>query len=69
MDITGLGSFFDLGGKIIDKVFPDALKSFIVANPTAWAFAISGKTVWAFNHQDGRAFVFECASIQGDFTT
>ena len=23
MDITGMGSFFDLGGKIIDKLFPD----------------------------------------------
>ena len=27
MDLTGLGSLFDFGGKIIDRIFPDAQKA------------------------------------------
>jgi hypothetical protein len=27
MDLTGLGSLFDFGGKIIDRLFPDATKA------------------------------------------
>jgi hypothetical protein len=44
--------------QVLSLVIPEPLRQFIVANPSAWAFALDNKTAWAFSLEDKTAWAF-----------